>query len=567
MGSQIKFSYGQKNLNYALLTGQSLTYRFVRKNSQWYIFCTTVRPDVPTQSRWLNGVMGIDLNPGMIGWAIADREGNLKAKGQIRVNLQEKSSEQTKATLGDAVKQLVDIASEYGCPIAVETLDFSLKKTSIKQQGVRYSRMLSNFAYSKFFEMLNSRAERTGIEVVLLNAAYSSLIGLGKFMAQYGLSSDTAAGFVLARRAYRKSERIPANLARLLPEDRSRQCIRDLGLPSNLFANISPKVLHHYRQRASAEPPRELRRHPKPIRYTLVTPFCWQRYQEITDNLVELLVQIVHRIGINAERRVDKELIEDFKRVSGKNGMLFRIAEASLEHPEEMVKDVVYPVVSKQTLQNLVKEFKSTGSTYREKVYTVMRASYLHHYRRMVPKILSVLEFRSNNNMHRPVISALELLKKYTGSPQHYYTPEDEVLIDGVLKSSWRDLIVEVDSDGQERVNRVNYEISVLQALRDKLRSKEIWVVGAKRYCNPEEDLPKDFEQSREVYYQALKQPLKAEAFISCLQQEMGEALTQLEQNISNNAQVRILRRDNGWISVSPFVAAPEPLNLGRVIN
>jgi len=222
MGSQIKFSYGQKNINYALLTGQSLTYRFVRKNSQWYIFCTTDRPDVPTQSRWLNGVMGIDLNPGLIGWAIADREGNLKAKGQIRVNLQDLSSEQTKATLGDAVKQLVDIASEYGCPIAVETLDFSKKKTSMKQQGVRYSRMLSNFAYSKFFEMLNSRAERTGIEVVLLNAAYSSLIGLGKFMAQYGLSSDTAAGFVLARRALRKSERIPANLARLLPEDRTR---------------------------------------------------------------------------------------------------------------------------------------------------------------------------------------------------------------------------------------------------------------------------------------------------------------------------------------------------------
>jgi IS605 OrfB family transposase len=166
--------------------------------------------------------MGIDLNPGLIGWAIADREGNLKVKGQIRVNLQDLSSEQTKATLGDAVKQLVDIASEYGCPIAVETLDFSKKKTSMKQQGVRYSRMLSNFAYSKFFEMLNSRAERTGIEVVKLNAAYSSLIGLGKFMAQYGLSSDTAAGFVLARRALRKSERIPANLARLLPEDRSR---------------------------------------------------------------------------------------------------------------------------------------------------------------------------------------------------------------------------------------------------------------------------------------------------------------------------------------------------------
>jgi len=31
--------------------------------------------------------------------------------------------------------------------------------------------------------------------------------------------------------------------------------------------------------------------------------------------------------------------------VDGKPHLLFRIAEASLERPEELVKDVVYPVV------------------------------------------------------------------------------------------------------------------------------------------------------------------------------------------------------------------------------
>lgn len=124
---------------------------------------------------------------------------------------------------------------------------------------------------------------------------------------------------------------------------------------------------------------------------------------------------------------------------------------------------------------------------------------------------------------------------------------------------------MEVDKNGQEKVNRVNYEISVLQALRDKLRSKEIWVVGAKRYCNPEEDLPTDFEAQREIYYQALKQPTDVKAFITRLQQEMTEALTQLDRNMPSNAQVRILKRDNGWISVSPFAAQPEPMNLMRL--
>ncbi|EAW36256.1 putative transposase [Lyngbya sp. PCC 8106] len=354
-------------------------------------------------------------------------------------------------------------------------------------------------------------------------------------------------------------------LESLLKEIDKLETIRQLELPENLFTEISPKIIHHYRQRASAEPPRELRRHPDPIRYTLVAAFCWQRSQEITDSLVELLIQIVHRIGIRAERKVDKELIADFKRVSGKNNILFRMATASLEHPEKSVQDVIYPVVSPSTLKNLVKEFKSSGPTYRERVYTVMRASYLHHYRRMVPQILEALEFRSNNELYQPVIKALELIKKYTDSSQHYYSSEDEVFVDGVLKNSWREIVVEVDSSGVEKINRVNYEISALQALREQLRSKEIWVVGAKRYGNPESDLPKDFEVQRQVYYQALGQPTDAEAFISNLQQKMTRALEQLDAKIPQNQRVKILTREKGWISVSPVEPQAEPLNLQRL--
>ncbi|WP_145837497.1 hypothetical protein [Dulcicalothrix desertica] len=75
------------------------------------------------------------------------------------------------------------------------------------------------------------------------------------------------------------------------------------------------------------------------------------------------------------------------------------------------------------------------------------------------------------------------------------------------------------------------------------MRSKEIWVVGAKRYCNPESDLPQDFEIHRQDYYQALGQPIEAEAFIAKLQQEMTDALTQLDRGMPNNSKVKILQR------------------------
>jgi hypothetical protein len=105
--------------------------------------------------------------------------------------------------------------------------------------------------------------------------------------------------------------------------------------------------------------------------------------------------------------------------------------------------------------------------------------------------------------------------------------------------TGWREILLEKDPDGNERINRINYEISVLQALRERLRCKEIWVVGANRYRNPDEDLPTDFELQRTAYYKALTLPLDIETFVEGLQQRMSEALEQLDRELPNNPQVQ----------------------------
>jgi hypothetical protein len=98
--------------------------------------------------------------------------------------------------------------------------------------------------------------------------------------------------------------------------------------------------------------------------------------------------------------------------------------------------------------------------------------------------------------------------------------------------------------------------------LREQLRCKEIWVVGADRYRNPEEDLPLDFDMQRDVYYEALRLPLEAKTFVSHLQQEMRAALETLDQGLPQNPPVKILEKAHGWISLSPLEAQPEPTGL-----
>lgn len=96
----------------------------------------------------------------------------------------------------------------------------------------------------------------------------------------------------------------------------------------------------------------------------------------------------------------------------------------------------------------------------------------------------------ASKQFHQPIIEAIQLIREYGESGQRYFAAEDEVPIEGVIQPKWKNVIVETDSKGIERVNRINYEIAVIQWLRTRLRCNEIWIEGADRYRNPDEDLP-----------------------------------------------------------------------------
>lgn len=85
-----------------------------------------------------------------------------------------------------------------------------------------------------------------------------------------------------------------------------------------------------------------------------------------------------------------------------------------------------------------------------------------------------------------------------------------------------------------------------MKALREALRNREIWVVGADRYRDPDEDLPQDFDKRREDYYAELGQPLEADRFVDALKAEMEAALEGLDAGMSKNETVRISERAGG---------------------
>jgi IS605 OrfB family transposase len=187
----------------------AVTLRFYFKNQAWYIAVTTDvnLPDIT--SEYLSGYVGVDLNADSLGWAVCDSQGNLLEFGDYKLDLHSKTGNQRSAILADAARFIALKAKEYNFPIADENLDFSQKKKQLKEKGKKYARMLSSFAYSAWNKALDNACLKHGIYHKKVNPAYSSLIGMMKFMSLYGMNSASAAAFVIARRGGRFSERLP----------------------------------------------------------------------------------------------------------------------------------------------------------------------------------------------------------------------------------------------------------------------------------------------------------------------------------------------------------------------
>lgn len=339
-----------------------------------------------------------------------------------------------------------------------------------------------------------------------------------------------------------------------------RQTINSMGLVADIFKGIPTKFIDQFRQRCATESIRELRRHPAPIRYSMVAMFCWRRRQQLTDGLVDMLLQLIHTIGTRAEKKIDKKQFAAFKKVRGKARLLYKVAEATVDQPDGVIKEVVYPVVSQTMLKELVAEFEALSTDVEREVQETMRSTYSHYYRGVLMPALDALAFRSNNAVHRPVIDALAVLQANRDSRRQYYDV-DEVPIEGVVPKKWRHIVIDLAKDGTERVNRIDYEICVLRALRKRLRIKEIWVEGADRYRDPEQDLPADFDEKRDTYYDMLKAPKDAKDFIEQVQTSMRQWLKTFNDGLPGNSKVKLRKQGKNIIQLSPYTALAEPPN------
>jgi IS605 OrfB family transposase len=167
-----------------------------------------------------NGVIAIDTNASPIHLAVAEvsKTGELLSYQTISLHhlleLSQNSKDHQEWILAH---KIVNLAIEKGKAIAVENLK-KLRKGKRGDGKAKLRKRLHQWNAKKFLRKLKRVAMLKGVEVIEINPAYTSVIGMLKYAPQLSIDKDVAGAYVIGRRALGFKEDMPENYERLLKD-------------------------------------------------------------------------------------------------------------------------------------------------------------------------------------------------------------------------------------------------------------------------------------------------------------------------------------------------------------
>jgi IS605 OrfB family transposase len=204
-----------------ILSGEQFPYtvELKLKDGQIYGFVRfsyDVPPQTITKSK---GVIGIDVNARPFHLALAEvsPDGNLQSYKSIYLShiLKYKSRNRKEYEEWLIAHEVIKFAKEKGKAIAIEDIK-KLPKGKRGDGKAKLRKILQFFSYRRILKKIESLANQEGMEVVKVNPAFTSIIGMMKYCPQYFIDKDVAGAYVIGRKALGFKEKIPENYKKLL---------------------------------------------------------------------------------------------------------------------------------------------------------------------------------------------------------------------------------------------------------------------------------------------------------------------------------------------------------------
>lgn len=327
-----------------------------------------------------------------------------------------------------------------------------------------------------------------------------------------------------------------------------------------IVTTLTSKHLKRYYRNIVNKYPSTIKEMPNASKYAQLIIFCFMRKTDINDSLVEILLDTTQKIFIAGENKSKAKFskLKEIKKNYDNRRVLKILVDTILGNEEDLINKAIYPKLPKKKLLDIQQQLstKKLANKFSDLLYYSTRESFARYYRKVIVPIIEVLEFDSVSS--NKITNVINLIKDNINNNKRYYYSNQVLEIEQTVQKSHRDKIF----DKNNRVKKIDLELCVLNKLRNKLRSKEVWVKGGYKYRNPEEDLPQDFDQNKEKYFNILKQPQDADTFINTLKAELKNSLFRLNNSIPQNKFVHILKKPKGHIRVAKIKEQNPPKQL-----
>jgi len=306
--------------------------------------------------------------------------------------------------------------------------------------------------------------------------------------------------------------------------------LRAMGIDRVDVSDLNTEIVQQLAELGHRYPANDLRRFAPSKRYALVTCFLIEAQKTTLDHLVEMNRQFLTGMARRARRAV--ELRQKEVRQRAKRGLSIVLQAMDIildeQRPPETRVTALFGEIDGKTLRDAVEACRNLNELTEYGYLDELIARHAH-LKRYLPRFLA-LPFRTERGGADPLVSAIDISRKLAAGELDQLPSDAPIQF---VPSSWRVALL----DGRDRPDRRLWEIALAFAVRDALRSGDLYLAESRHHVSFWNLVygADQWPSKREHAYAELAMPNEVDGAIGRLRTELEQAARAFASGLEEN--------------------------------
>lgn len=256
--------------------------------------------------------------------------------------------------------------------------------------------------------------------------------------------------------------------------------VREFGVRLSISGSVPPSRIAALARFANTAKVTAINRLPEARRLATLVAFALHLEASAQDDGLEVLEALLRDLFTDAAKADQKARLRTLKDLDRSAAVLAMACHIVLDDAvaNDTVRSQLFAQLPRTALQNAVEEVTALIRPADDVYFRALDARYLH-VRRYLPHLLKHLHF-GHSPAARPLVDSLVWLRLHLANKKR---TDDAPM--AVVRKAWQPHVVRSDGSFDLRA----YVFCVLDALRDALRRREVFVTPSWRYADPRRGL------------------------------------------------------------------------------